>query len=309
MADNVESDAGSGGAVFATDDISSVHHPYVKLEFGPADTATIVTATEGLPVTSENFKLAANSGVDIGDVDVTSLLPGSGATNLGKLEDAVHSSGDLGVMALVVRNDSLAALAGADGDYAPLQVNSSGALFIQEGSALDVSAATLTVNAHAVTNAGTFVVQEDGAALTALQLIDNIVSVEDAAHGSGDSGVMALGVRKDTPGALTNADGDYAPLQVDATGSLVVTNAPSTKHGHTSYLNQDTSAVDTVKGSGGTVYWISCMSIDATPVYLNLYDSTTATLGSTTPTNQFIAPSRKLNMISSVVNIIHTLYS
>jgi hypothetical protein len=35
------------------------------------------------------------------------------------------------------------------------------------------SSATLTVNAHAVTNAGTFATQVDGAALTALQLIDD----------------------------------------------------------------------------------------------------------------------------------------
>jgi len=45
-------------------------------------------------------KLAANSGVDIGDVDVTSIVPGTGATNLGKAEDAVHGSGDTGVMAI-----------------------------------------------------------------------------------------------------------------------------------------------------------------------------------------------------------------
>ena len=40
-------------------------------------------------------KLAANSGVDIGDVDVTSVVPGVGATNLGKAEDSAHSSGDV----------------------------------------------------------------------------------------------------------------------------------------------------------------------------------------------------------------------
>jgi hypothetical protein len=60
-------------------------------------------------------KLAANSGVDIGDVDITSIVPGTGATNLGKAEDAPHSTGDVGVMALAVRNDAGAALAGNDG--------------------------------------------------------------------------------------------------------------------------------------------------------------------------------------------------
>jgi len=68
-------------------------------------------------------KLAANSGVDIGDVDVLSIIPGTGATALGKAEDAVHGSGDTGVMLLAVRQDTAAALA-ADGDYIPVTVDS-----------------------------------------------------------------------------------------------------------------------------------------------------------------------------------------
>lgn len=69
---------------------------------------------------------------NIGDVDVVSLVPGVGATNLGKQEDAVHSSGDVGVMALAVRQDASSALAG-DGDYIPLSVDSSGALRVSGG--------------------------------------------------------------------------------------------------------------------------------------------------------------------------------
>lgn len=85
---------------------------------------------------------------------------------------------------------------------------------IASGTALPVSIAS--VPSHAVTNAGTFVVQENGAALTALQLIDNIVLAEDAAHASADPGVMSLAVRKATPVNLSGTDGDYEPLQVSA---------------------------------------------------------------------------------------------
>ena len=49
-------------------------------------------------------------------------------------EDAAHSSGDTGSMSLAVRNDALAALAGSDGDYAPLQVNATGALYVDSSS-------------------------------------------------------------------------------------------------------------------------------------------------------------------------------
>lgn len=61
-------------------------------------------------------------------VDEASLIPGTGATNLGKAEDAAHTSGDTGVMALAVRGDSEASLAGSNGDYSPLITDSTGKL-------------------------------------------------------------------------------------------------------------------------------------------------------------------------------------
>ena len=88
-------------------------------------------------------KLVANSGVDIGDVDVTSVVPGVGATNLGKAIQSAQGATDVGVAALVVRNDTLADLSGADGDYSPLQVNATGALYTTvDSSALPTGAAT-----------------------------------------------------------------------------------------------------------------------------------------------------------------------
>ena len=88
-------------------------------------------------------KLVANSGVDIGDVDVTSIVPGVAATNLGKAIQSAQGTTDTGVAALVVRNDTLADLSGADGDYSPLQVNATGALYTTvDSSALPTGAAT-----------------------------------------------------------------------------------------------------------------------------------------------------------------------
>lgn len=81
---------------------------------------------------------------------------------------------------------------------------------------------TVAVASHAVTNAGTFVVQEDGAALTALQLIDNIVQTEDVAHTTGDSGVMLLGVENEDQAALTAGDKDYTPVAVTPEGNVIV---------------------------------------------------------------------------------------
>lgn len=118
-------------------------------------------------------------------IDILSVIPGVGATNLGKAEDAVHASGDVGVMSLAVRQDATAPLA-ADGDYTPLQTNASGELKV---------AATFTEQA---------------------------VFAEDSVHASGDIGKFVLAVRNDAASSLVSADGDYAPLQVDATGNLKV---------------------------------------------------------------------------------------
>ena len=76
-------------------------------------------------------------------IDVGSITPGTGATDLGKAIQSAQGTTDTGVAALVVRNDTLADLSGADGDYAPLQVNATGALYTEvKTSALPSGAAT-----------------------------------------------------------------------------------------------------------------------------------------------------------------------
>lgn len=50
-------------------------------------------------------------------------------------EDVAHQSGEQGLQALAVRSDVLASKTNLDGDYAPLQVNSRGALYTQAAGA------------------------------------------------------------------------------------------------------------------------------------------------------------------------------
>ena len=85
-------------------------------------------------------KLSANSGVDIGDVDVTSVIPGTSATNLGKAEDAAHSSGDTGVAVWAKRTDTPAA-SGADGDYVTVNSDAAGYLYVTPRSSGSTGAA------------------------------------------------------------------------------------------------------------------------------------------------------------------------
>jgi hypothetical protein len=90
-------------------------------------------------------KLAANSGIDIGDVDVTSVVPGTGATNLGKAEDAQHTTGDVGVMPLAVRSaaPSERSAGPTDGDYEPLATNEVGGLWTTTTPSANGGASTM----------------------------------------------------------------------------------------------------------------------------------------------------------------------
>jgi len=82
-------------------------------------------------------KLAANSGVDIGDVDVTSVVPGTGATNLGKAAGSAAGATDTGVAPLCIRDDALTTLTDPEGDYVPLRVSSTGALHVKPSAGTD----------------------------------------------------------------------------------------------------------------------------------------------------------------------------
>ncbi|CAK0775235.1 hypothetical protein CCP3SC1AL1_770022 [Gammaproteobacteria bacterium] len=108
-------------------------------------TVTAVTAiTNALPAgTNAIGKLAANSGVDIGDVDITSVVPGTGATNLGKAEDAGHTSGDVGVMVLGVRNEGHDDFSGTDKDYVPIATDASGDVYVNVRHALPAGTAAI----------------------------------------------------------------------------------------------------------------------------------------------------------------------
>jgi hypothetical protein len=93
--------------------------------------ATSGTVSCSLQVGSaETGEVTAVSG---GGGAITSIVPGTGATNLGKAEDSAHASGDVGVMTLAVRQDTPATTA-ADGDYDSLKIEGLKGLRVTQGS-------------------------------------------------------------------------------------------------------------------------------------------------------------------------------
>lgn len=170
-------------------------------------------------------------------------------------EDSASASGDRGVGVLAVRNDVEGSLVDADGDYGHLQLDALGRLrvvadisvnndfvYAEDSAAVsgDLGASVLLVRQDTLavstsadgdyghfksTNLGELYTADVAARATLVSILAELASisqVEDAAHASGDTGVMSLAVRNDVLGSLVSANGDYAPLQVDANGSLRV---------------------------------------------------------------------------------------
>lgn len=96
---------------------------------GRMATVDAVTAiTNALPT-------GTNSIGKISDI-TTSVVPGTGATNLGKAEDAVHTTGDTGVAVLAVRDDTLNATSGTEGDYEMFHTTAEGALWVTQAPSI-----------------------------------------------------------------------------------------------------------------------------------------------------------------------------
>jgi hypothetical protein len=201
-------------------------------------------------------KLAANSGVDIGDVDVTTvgtITPGTGATNLGKAEDVAHAGGDVGVMALAVRLDTPVSGANASGsaDYVPMITDSFGKLW--------------TTGSYA----------------------------EDIAHTAADPLVAIASRRIDTPATSSGTSGDYSTIDSSAEGALWTTNTPTTTGGCSIFKSLDIDETEEdVKTSAGNVYGYYFSNVATSYRYLKFYNATAAnvSVGTTVPVATFGLP-------------------
>jgi len=126
-------------------------------------------------------------------------------------EDSAHSSGDLGGFVLAVRQDTLANSTSADGDYGAIKLTTLGEVYVH-----DTDVKTELVAANSSLDA----IESDADNIRIA--IEALRKLEDAAHSSGDSGVMSLGVRNDAGTVLAGSDGDYIPFSMNASGELRV---------------------------------------------------------------------------------------
>lgn len=220
-------------------------------------TGTVTVASHAVTVASGGVAsgAVASGAFASGALASGSIVAGAvaaGATSFVKLEDVASADADAGVPAMAIQKATPADTGGTDGDYTMLQM-SGGRVWV------DASGKTLTVAAHAVTNAGTFATQVDGAALTSLQLIDDIVLAQESTT-SGQTGPLMQGAV--TTAAPTYTTGKTDPLSLDTAGNLRVVLAasivddaaftPATSRVVMSGFEADETSTDSVdEGDGG----------------------------------------------------------
>lgn len=198
---------------------------------------------------------ASTAAIETAVEGTLTVTGGGGGTEY--TEDAAAAANPVGNALLMVREDARAgSLTTTDGDNVALRGNNKGEAYVKTtdsdallttidadtgnistkidtlagavaGSEVQVDVLTMptvTVNAHAVTNAGTFVTQENGALLTAAQLIDDTVATLGTTTytEAATKGNIIGAVRRDADTTLVDTTNEVSPLQVDANGRLKV---------------------------------------------------------------------------------------
>ena len=261
MADNTELNSGTGGDTIASDDIAGIKHQRVKVQHGADGSATDVSAASPMPVDQQSAlpagtnaigKLAANSGVDIGDVDVTSIAAGD--NNIGNVDIASAlpaGTNEIGKLAAGVAEIGNVKNSGTFATQATLQA----------GTAEVGKLAAGVAEIGNVKNSGTFATQSTLQANSGVDIGDvDVTSISAGANLIGDVGIS---------GARTSG------------GTSIARD-----------IDLDNGTLTIVKASAGQLYWLHVMNLHTAVVYVKFYNAASGTLGTGTPVLTFAIPTQ-----------------
>jgi len=268
LADNIELNAGSGGATMATDDDATAHHQYVKVEYGPDNTQTKVTATDGLPIQGDGTDLKVT-------LDSEAVVLGAGTAEIGKLAAGAAAIGSVTANAGTNLNTS-ALLTTTAHDAA---FGTAGTADAQVRTVQGVASMTpILVNA---TGQGDVPITLDGEAV--------VLGAGTAEIGKLAAGSASIG----TLGANSGTDiGDVDVTSISAGANLVgdVGISGARTSGGTSIfrsIDLDEGTLEIVKASAGQLYWIHAMNLAATVRFVKIYNAASGTIGTGTPVLTF----------------------
>lgn len=278
MADNTTLDPGSGGDTIATDDIGGVKYERVKLTDGTADSTTAIAAGGGVESGALRVTVASDStGVLSVDDNGSSLTVDNGGTFA--VQIAANSSVNVAQVAGTT-TDTNSGTKSAGTQRVVLatdQPQLTNALKVDGSAVTQPVSGTVTANlgTAAVTNAGTFAVQ------------DSEKIADDAAFTVATTKLMPIGFLADQASTDSVNEGDIGAARITLDRKLIVTLAPSADtEGLTALQNLDIDeSEDDVKTSAGKLYGWFLYNDGASEVYVKFYNATAAstTVGSTTP--------------------------
>lgn len=303
----------SGGSTVKTDDDGSAHWQYVKAAFGADNTQTRVTASVGLPVlllagSDAIGKLAANSGVDIGDVDILSIAAGN--NNIGNVDivtvpaplSVVGGGTEAAALRVTLANDSTGLLtvdtAGTSGlevvqaTAADLNVTEADAGAIKtavelldnavDGNFLNVNAniaGTDFVGGAGAVAAGVqrTTLASDDPAVVALQIMDDWDAVHASASSSDGAQIMGAGYSTGLPTDI-GADADAARICTDRFGRILAGLMPQAFQATISSADATSATQVKAKTASRKMYILSIIASTDTAMDLQFQDDTGPTV-------------------------------
>lgn len=189
---------------------------FVKISDGVDSLAIDTNGNVGVAIKTPNGDSAMD---DTNDAVRVNIVAGTASTTQ-YAEDTAHVSGDLGIGALVVRQDTLTALAGTTGDYSLLSVDASGRLYTQisdGGNSITVDG-SVTVSAtdldiRDLTHVSDSVKVGDGTDFLAIAADGSIAVTDNGGNISIDDGGNVISI--DDAGGSITVDGTVTVTATD----------------------------------------------------------------------------------------------
>lgn len=248
-------DTGSTTAVTGTVAVTQSTSPWVVAGGGTAGSAaTGVVTIQGIAsmtkllVTPDSVALPANQSVNVSQINGVTPLMGNGVTGTGSQRVTIAS------------------------DNTAFSVNAT----LSAETTKVIGTVNQGTSPWVVSNGGTFSVQTTadvpGTGAT------NLGKAEDAGHTTGDTGVMALGVRNDTLAATTNTTADYTQLTTDQAGIVITAGAPRALKGRQVTTITSSTAETTILTSVAStfldIYGLILTNTSATVTKVSIRDAT-----------------------------------
>lgn len=224
----------------------------VKIVLGNDNTNDgYASSTNPIPV------ILKTGGDAVGSVTVTSVVPGTTSSQLGKAIDTAAGGTDTGVAILAVRTTTPGTVTPANGDWVPLRTDDQGSLRVN------------------ITSGG------------------SQASIDDSAFTPGSTEVVPIACMADEASTDSVDEGDMGIPRMTLDRKQIVTPYAHTAGGTTpvTYVSAASTNATLVKNSAGQIYTVICTNVNASPRYLKLFDKSSApTVGTDVPVQNYMIP-------------------